>query len=142
MQTYYGLSDYILASNNIMGKGDAMYQQAYAGQVKVSASKGNVINNKPVIIECENDTCEFTITGGLGYVPVLINGVSGYKGYSLEQKINGSWVKIDQSVIGNDYWQVVYNAKTGKYQYAYNVKNTKGLNFQNDETYRFVKQGN
>ena len=142
MRTYYGSADYILASNELMGKGDAIYQQAYGGKLLAKTNKGNVIANSPVVIECENDECEFTITGGLGYVPLLIENVSDYKGYVLEQKVNGSWVKIDQSVIGNDYYQVVYNSKTGKYQFAYNVKTTKGLNFQMEETYRFVKEGN
>ena len=142
MTTYYGSSDYILLSNSLMGKGEAMYQQVYGGKVSVKAAKGNVIANNPVIVECENDECEFSVTGGLGYVPLIIENVSDYKGYSLEQKINGAWVKVDQSIIGNDYYQVVYNAKTGKYQFAYNIKNTKGLNFLMEETYRFVKTGN
>lgn len=141
-RTYYGSSDYILASTSLMGKGEAMYQQAYGGQVTAKAITGNVIANNPVTIECINDECEFTITGGLGYVPLFIENVSGYKGYVLEQKVNDNWVKIDQSVTGNDYYQVVYNAKTGKYQFAFNVKNTKGLNFQDEETYRFTKTGN
>ena len=142
MSTYYGSSDYILATTELMGKGEAMYQQAFAGEVTVNASKGKVRSHNPVIIECENDECEFTLTGGLGYVPLLIDNVSDFKGYSLEQKVNDEWVKVDQSVIGNDYYQVVYNAKTGKYQFAYNVKNTKGLNFQFSEVYRFIKTGN
>ena len=141
-RTYYGSSDYILASTSLMGKGEAMYQQAYGGQVTAKAITGNVIANNPATIECINDECEFTITGGLGYVPLFIENVSGYKGYVLEQKVNDNWVKIDQSVTGNDYYQVVYNAKTGKYQFAFNVKNTKGLNFQDEETYRFTKTGN
>lgn len=142
LNTYYGMADYILASNTLMGTGEAMYQQAYAGEVTAKASKGTVVANKPVIIECENDEAEFTITGGLGYVPLLINNVNDYKGYVLEQKIDGNWVKIDQSVIGNDYYQVVYNAKTDKYQFVYNVKTTTGLKFQSEQTYRFTKQGN
>lgn len=142
IRTYYGSSDYILATTSLMGKGEAMYQQAYGGKVTTSVTKGKLLANKPVTIECENDGCEFSITGGLGYIPLLIENVSGYSGYSLEQKVNGAWVKIDQSVIGNDYYQVVYNAKTGKYQFAYNVKNTKGLNFLTEETYRFIKTGN
>lgn len=142
MNTYYGLSDYILASNSLMGKGEAMYQQVYGGKVTVKANKGVAIANNPVIIESINDECEFTLTGGLGYVPVFINNVSNYKGYSLEQKINGNWVKIDQSVSGNDYYQVNYNQKNNNYQFAYNIKNTKGLNFLMEETYRFVKTGN
>ena len=141
-RTYYGSSDYILSTMSLMGTGDAMYQQVYGGKVTAKATKGSVIANHPVIIECENDECEFSITGGLGYVPLLIENVSSYKGYSLQQKVNGEWVKIDQSVLGNDYYQVVYNAKTGKYQYAFNVKNTKGLGFQMEETYRFLKTGN
>ena len=141
-RTYYGSSDYILASSSLMGTGEAMYQQVYGGKITANATKGRVIANSPVIVECENDGCEFSITGGLGYVPLFIENVSGYKGYSLEQKVNGEWVKVDQSVLGNDDYQVVYNAKTGKYQFAYNVKNTKGLNFQMEGTYRFIKTGN
>ena len=142
ISTYYGSSDYILATTSLMGKADAMYQQTYGGLVSAKATTGKVLANKPVIIECENDQCEFSITGGLGYVPLLIENVSGYKGYSLEQKVNGVWEKVDQSITGNDYYQVVYNAKKGTYQFAYNIKTTKGLGFQMEETYRFTKTGN
>jgi hypothetical protein len=39
----------------------------------------------------------------------------------LYQKVNGSWVKINQSVYGNDFWQTEYNSFTKKWEITYNI---------------------
>ncbi len=140
-QTYYGQSDYLLQTKNLMGTFDAGYQQAFGGAVSVQTTIGKVISSYPVRIQAEEGkvAAQFTLTGGLGYVPVAIDGLDGYGGYTLQVKNGANWQNIDQSVSGNDFWQAYRDPVTGKYQLVYNVKNTVGLNFGVGKEYRLVK---
>ena len=72
---------------------------------------------------------EFTMTGGLGYTPIIIHGLSQPNGWQLQQ--NG--VPVNQAVEGNDYWQAYNDANMGTFSLIYNVQN-RGTN-----TYRLIK---
>lgn len=98
----------------------------YATQSKttVTASIGKVLKTAPVEVEAiekGSTICDFTITGGIGYVPITIKGVPTYSGWQLQINKNGKWENIDQSIHGNDYWQAWYDAENGKYELTYNV---------------------
>ncbi len=141
---YYGEADYLLQAN-IFGTAAAGYDQVYGGKLQVNASVGKVNSRYPVEIEGKEGgetVAQFTISGGLGYVPVRITDVNGYKSYKLQKKVGGNWVDIVQNGNGansNDFWQVYYNANTGKYEFSYNVKNTVGLDYGTVSEYRFIK---
>jgi hypothetical protein len=66
---------------------------------------------------------QFTLTGGLGYTPVTIHGLSRPDGWMLEQLVEGSWERVDQSVEGNDYWQAYDNAAAGVFDLVFNLHN-------------------
>jgi hypothetical protein len=143
IETYYGLSDYILQTTDLMGTADSMYQQVLGGAVVAKASVGTILSDYPVIIDAKGNSetvAEFTINGGLGYVPVMINNLDTYKNWQLQVKVNSKWENIDQSKNGNDYWQTYHNSNTGKYQLSYNVKNTEGLSFNTTKEYRLIKK--
>lgn len=139
MSTYYGESDYLLMSSSVMGTADGMYQQVVGGNIAVNASVGTVLSNYPVAIKATSGAtaAQFTLTGGLGYVPVSFKGLQSCSGYKLQMKQGGEWVDVDQSVKGNDYWQA-YKAVDGTYTLTYNVKNTKGLSFNSTNEYRLI----
>lgn len=139
MDTYYGESDYLLLSQSVMGTSDGMYQQVVGGNIKANASVGSVLSTYPVAIKATSGetAAQFTLTGGLGYVPVSFTGLQSFSGYKLQQKVNGSWVDVDQAVKGNDYWQA-YKAPDGTYTLTYNVKNTDKLNFNSTNEYRLI----
>ncbi len=87
----------------------------------VSVSRGSLIDNLPLKIEAQEETVQFSITGGFSYIPVTITGLGDYSGYSLEYKAGDEWVKFNQSVNGNDYWQCYYDSGKGKYELSYNI---------------------
>ena len=143
VSSYYGQSDYLRATTEIFGTADALYQQVTGGTVAAQASVGKVTGNYPVKITAVDDgdvAAQFTLKGGLGYVPVMIDGLNNYSGYRLQVKQGGNWVELEQSVKGNDYWQTDYNYATGKYRMAFNVKNVSGTNFNETNEYRLIKK--
>lgn len=141
--SYYGESDYILESK-LFGTYASTFEQVLGGKIQASASVGKVKGTYPVEIEGVDGTtvAQFTISGGLGYVPVKITGVNGYKGYQLQKLVQGNWeniVQVGNPTNTNDYWQVYYNSSTKKYEFAFNVKNTNGLDFGASTEYRLIK---
>jgi hypothetical protein len=78
----------------------------------------------PISIAADSGTlgAEFTIEGGLGYLPMSITGLSRYDGWRLERLNGASWERVDQSVFGSDYWQSEYRQEAGGYALTFNVK--------------------
>lgn len=70
-----------------------------------------------VAIQSEADQAEFSLQGGLGYVPVTITGLSTANSGVL--LINDQ--PLDQKVHGNDFWQTDYDVATGRWSRTYNV---------------------
>jgi hypothetical protein len=46
-----------------------------------------------------------------------------HDGWQLQKQEAGDWVTLDQSVVGNDYWQARYDGATDRYTLTYNVMN-------------------
>ena len=117
------------------------YTYAVQSNVSVQASVGTAVGNLPPVIQAadvsEGTAAQFTITKGIGYVPVTIKNVKGFSGWRLQKKVDGSWQAVDQSVHGNDYWQAWYDSQTGTYELTFNVHH----NGKNDVgEYRLVKE--
>lgn len=98
----------------------------YATQTKtsVTASIGKVLQTAPIEIQADiknNTACDFTVTGGVGYVPITIKGLPIYAGWQLQIKKGDSWENVDQSIHGNDYWQSWYDSELGSFELTYNV---------------------
>ena len=101
-----------------------------------------MIKNTPIYVKCaESDQqgvlAEITVTGGMGYVPLTFTNVPHYSGIRLETKKGGSWVAVDQSVTGNDYWQAWYDSLSGTYELTFNVEHT-GKDCRED--YRLIRR--
>lgn len=139
ISTYYGSSDYLSINSSLMGTSDGIYQQVLGGKINVNASVGTVISSYPVAISAVSGdvVAQFTINGGLGYVPVTVKGLPTFSGYKLQVKSGAEWVDVDQSVNGNDYWQA-YRDSNGSYSLTYNVKNTAKLDFNRTNEYRLI----
>lgn len=106
-------------------------------RISLNAGKGKVIGLYPATVLVENDEAEITLKGGTGHVALTFSGVSSYSGYILEQKKGDEWVKVDQSVHGNDYWQCWFDAKDKTYQLTYNVPCSGDP--ENVNTFRLIK---
>ena len=142
--TYYGSSVYIQLTKNLMGTADEFYQQVFGGKLELKVNEGELVSTYPInIYSKNNDAVSFTLSGGLGYTPLLLDGLSSYKGYKLKMKVNGEFVDINQSSASydKDFYQCYFNERTNKYQFGFNIFNTKGTNFAGaSNEYRLVKE--
>lgn len=139
---FYGRSDYMNATIDLFNTAQQALQQAQGGRVEANASVGRVTANYPVTISCDGNAgetvAEFSLKGGLGYVPVKLCGLDSYNGYKLQVRKDGVWTDVDQSVKGNDFWQCGFDNASGKYYLIYNVKNTSGTAFGAQNDYRLI----
>lgn len=141
---YYGPSQAITSiPANYFNTYKAAQVYAHNGKFTVSAEVGKVVRSVPIHVACVSNqakgktVAEITVKGGRGYVPLTFTGVEHYSGYSLEKKVGSKWVKVDQSVFGNDYWQAWYDSQSGTYELTYNVEH---LGSKNEiYKYRLVK---
>ena len=141
--SYYGSSVYISQTKELMGTADSFYQQVFGGKLNLRVTDGELVSTYPInIYSKENETVSFKLSGGLGYTALLLDGLSSYKGYTLQMKVNGEFQDIDQSSenYNKDFYQCYYNERTNKYQFGFNIFNTKGTNFAGSTNeYRLIK---
>ena len=65
---------------------------------------------------------EFSLSGGLGYLPVTISGLRSWRNPIFQLfGADGQWRTIDLSAKGNDYWQTDYDTATGTWAFTYTV---------------------
>ena len=114
---------------------EMMRMLAADNHLEVEASVGTLVRSQPVEVQAVDDTTavQFTLTGGLGYIPVTIHGLARPDGWRLEQRFGDVWERVDQSVEGNDYWQAYDDAASGTFELVFNVFN------QGTTEYRLVR---
>ncbi len=124
---YYGASDYLTAmpaqdfTTNAM-----MVALANGNRLEVETHVGQVRRVHPVEIDVAPGglAASLTLTGGLGYVPMTFHGLARHDGWHLERREADLWVRVDQSVRGQDYWQARFAPETGRWSLTFNVPNT------------------
>jgi len=132
---YYGQSDYLNAlPASTFGSTAMMVELAAGNQLAVEASVGTVHQVQPVEIDAVPGTiaAEVTLSGGRGLVPITFRGLNRYDGWQLQAEDGGVWTRVDQSVIGNDYWQTTYQADAETYALTFLVPNV------DTQSYRLV----
>ena len=93
-------------------------REAVGNERRVAVSKGTLAGLHPsVCVRAEHDAAAFTLSGGLGYVPVTFTGLSSPSGYALA--VDGQ--PVGQSVHGNDYWQTDYDAEKRCWSLTYTI---------------------
>jgi hypothetical protein len=117
----------------------------YAMQTKmtVTAALGEVKRNMPCVVRSTSGNsgvvCEFTVNGGISYVPVTITSLPEYADWQLQELLGNEWVNIDQHYHGSDWWQAWYDAETNSYELSFTLPH----NGKNDIiTYRLIKKPN
>ena len=136
---YYGPNVQLAAALNENGNTWRMvYREALGNDLNISVFKGTLKDTYPIRIHAP-DGAEFSVTGGLGYIPMTFSGLPNYRRYILKNKVNNLWVEVNQSMHGNDFWQTDYDTKTGTWEITYTVP----MDLPNDNRmtreYRFVK---
>lgn len=95
-----------------------IYREAAGNALRVEAQRGRMNWPYPMNLTVDtNQVAEVTVEGGLGYVPVTVNGVTSPHGFAL-------WLddrRVDQSIHGNDFWQTDYDSDRQQWRMTYNV---------------------
>jgi hypothetical protein len=98
-----------------------IYREAMGNDLGIEVSKGVLLRQRPTMIQALGNQAEFTITGGLGYVPVTITGLTDYREPLLEVGEADIWKPVDQAVHGKDFWQCDVDPQTRTYQITYSI---------------------
>jgi hypothetical protein len=95
-----------------------IHREAVSNERRIEMKHGQLQHTWPAIaITADHDQAEFTLTHGLGYLPVTFTGLSTSRGYTLfiDDK------PLNQSIHGNDFWQTNYAPETKTWSQTYNV---------------------
>ena len=121
---YYGVDgNFATAVTNYSNSYEMVRREAVGNSLTVNVQSGVLEQTYPSIeIGVTNDFAQFSVTGGLNYVPVTFTGVSTYKNPVVEQLVGSNWVAVDQTVKGNDFWQADYNSTNLTWDITFNLK--------------------
>jgi hypothetical protein len=98
-------------------------REAVGNDRKITMTKGDLRRCYPdVRIATSQGAAEFTISGGLGYVPMTFTGLASPSGHVLS--VDGA--PLHQAVHGNDFWQTDYDPESATWSLTYNVPFTPG----------------
>lgn len=127
-QEYYGDSAVMKSlPDEIFNTWEMAYLFATQSSTKVEASVGRVVRNYPAAVAAQGESgvvAQFTVSGGIGYVPISIKNLPSAGNWKLQKKIGDQWADIDQSIHGDDYWQCYYDVITNTYELTFNVEHT------------------
>lgn len=99
-----------------------IHREAVGNDLGVAVAVGTLERSRPTKIRAKGDRAEFTISGGLGAVPITITGLSGYRRPRLDMRTDSArWKTVDQAVHGKDFWQTDYDAAAGTWEITYSV---------------------
>lgn len=81
---------------------------------------GSKLSHFPASVKASDGVADFTVKGGVGFNVIR---AAGFKGLvpQLEEYNEDSWVEIDQSVKGKDWWQTDYIPEDGTYTFTFAV---------------------
>lgn len=116
---YYGPDEALRAALQKDGNTWRMiHREAAANDRRVETKTGTLQRLHPsIVIATAKDRGEFTLTGGLGYVPVTFTGLSSHRGWRLS--LDGT--PVDQGVHGRDFWQADFDPAERRWSLTFNV---------------------
>lgn len=133
-EDYYGPNESLRAALEKDGDSWKMvHRQVQGDELAVSVSTGKLQRVYPdVRIAAVGGKADFTLSGGLGYVPITFVNLDSHGGYTLS--IDGR--EVDQSMHGNDFWQTDFDSANGKWSRTYNIRTAPGKT----HSIRFTRQ--
>jgi hypothetical protein len=116
---YYGPNEPLRAALATMQDSwRLVHREAVGNTRRVELGKGRLERLHPdVRVGAEDGRAEFTITGGIGYVPITITGLPTHRGGGFT--IDGT--PCDQAVHGNDFWQTDFDPVSGTWSQTVTV---------------------
>jgi hypothetical protein len=107
-----------------------VHREAVGNTRRVEVQQGRLERLHPdVRVAAEKGCAEFTLLGGLGYVPITVTGLPTHRGTFT---IDG--VPCDQAVHGNDFWQTDFDPVSGTWSQTVTMPLSAGA----DHTIRFT----
>lgn len=95
-----------------------VHREAVGNTRRVEVQQGRLQRLHPdVRVTAEKGCAEFTILGGLGYVPITVTGLPSHRGGGFT--VDG--VPCDQAVHGNDFWQTDFDPVSGTWSQTVTV---------------------
>ena len=135
---YYGPNQDLLAAlKKDQNTWRMIHREAIGNDLLVEVATGKLKRRRPVLVEATGNRTAFTVTGGLGCIPMTISGLTDYRAPVLERKKGDTWQVVDQSVHGNDYWQTDHDPASGTWQISYSVPADPPANRRTKRAFRF-----
>jgi hypothetical protein len=95
-----------------------VHREAVGNDLAIQATKGTIQRAYPIALVATGDEqAEFSVTGGLGYVPITIFGLKCPHGWQLLQSSRGAWMPVAR----NDFPQADYDPSTATWRLTWNV---------------------
>ena len=123
---YYGTSDYLTEMPPYDFQSTEMMRHLAAfNSLEIETFVGSIMRVQPIELMASPGAtaARFTLRGGRGYTPLTIHGLARPDGWRLQRYENETWVQVDQSVEGNDFWQVYDAADSGDFDLIFNLHN-------------------
>ncbi len=99
-----------------------IHREAADNALTAKAGVGRIASEWPLKVAVSGNRAQFSVTGGLGYVPITFTGLSGYRDPVLEvREAGGPWRRVDQSLHGKDYWQADFDAEARTWELTYTI---------------------
>ena len=115
-----------------------IHREAAGNDLNIRMKEGRLVKNYPVEISVSAmQRAQFTVSGGLGYVPATFTGLKDYRHSKLYRISGAKIIAEDQSVNGNDFWQTDYDTVSGTWSITYNINLDSSVKPQRPVTFLF-----
>ena len=120
---YYGPNSSLVAAlERDANTWKMIHREAAGNDLRISIKEGNLAKSYPVEISLSaGQRAQFSVTGGVGYVPVTFTGLKDCTGFKLYRDLGGKMKAEDQSINGNDFWQTDYDTVSRTWSITYNI---------------------
>ncbi len=121
-QVYYGPNvNFKKALTAYGNEWKLLHREVIGNKITASSNTNEVSLDYPLTVKAENNTASVTVTGGVGYIPIVFSNLSSIDDPKLYLVTDDGDVLIDQSNHGNDFWQAEYDVEKGLYELIYNL---------------------
>lgn len=130
---YYGPSDWLAAlPPSTFGTPLMMREVAREGRVEVRMHRGSLNDVSPIEIQADRGpvAAEFTLEGGLGFVPVTVVGLARPDGWILERGGPEAWEVEPVEVEGGDGVQAARDRVTERFALTWSVPNRGSVRYR------------
>jgi hypothetical protein len=116
---YYGPNQALRAALEAHGNTwRLIHREAVGNDRRIEMASGTLLARYPAVrVQTDSDAAAYTLTGGLGYVPVTFTGLSS----PCDLVLRCDDQPVDQSVHGHDFWQTDFDPVTQSWSRTYNL---------------------